>query len=421
MRRNVFSPARPASGLVDVATPASLFQSFFMAGFECSAQRGEDGVRLDLLASSKHAELAASDYRLAGDYGIRAARDGLRWFMIESSPGRYDWSSFLPMLRAARDTKMQVVWDLCHYGWPDDIDIWSPEFVDRFARFSGAVARLVRNETDEVPFFCPVNEISFWAWAGAEAGVMNPCAHGEGNRLKAQLVRATIAAIEAIRSEHPGARFLHAEPAIHVDGGEGDEAHCRAAEHYRLAQFEAYDMISGRAAPELGGRPDYLDIVGVNYYPHNQWYLHGNSIPMGHHAYRPFSTILTEIHERYRRPMIIAETGAEGSARAAWLHYIMGEVSIVMERGIAIDSVCLYPILDCPSWTDERVCPVGLFSMPAADGSRAVYPPLAREVQAQQRELVQQRGRRRTGAAKAARRNLSGRRSREAPSAAAPS
>ena len=70
------------------------------------------------------------------------------------------------MLRAARGTGTQVIWDLAHWGWPDDVDIWSPSFIERFARFAGAVARVVRDETDAVPFYTPVNEISFWAWAG---------------------------------------------------------------------------------------------------------------------------------------------------------------------------------------------------------------------------------------------------------------
>jgi hypothetical protein len=41
-------------------------------------------------------------------------------------------SGFLPMLHAARQTGMQVNWDLLHWGWPDDLDIWSPAFVTRF-------------------------------------------------------------------------------------------------------------------------------------------------------------------------------------------------------------------------------------------------------------------------------------------------
>jgi hypothetical protein len=367
-----------------------MFASFFIAGFECSSHRRADGRRLDLLASSGHAELAMADYLRLPDFGIRAARDGLRWFLIETSPGRYDWSSFLPMLRAARDSRIQVVWDLCHYGWPDDIDIWSPAFVDRFARFAAAAARLVRDETDEAVWFCPVNEISFWAWAGGEVGQLNPVATGRSGDLKRQLVRASLAAMDAVRDAVPTARFLHSEPLIQVDGGPGPDEHRRAAEAYRLAQYEALDMLAGRLAPELGGGPDCLDVIGVNFYPHNQWYLNGSTIPLGHHAYRRLADMLAEVHSRYGRPMIIAETGAEGSARPSWLHYVMGEVSEAIERGVPLEGVCLYPILDCAGWTNDRLCPTGLLSAPGPDGTRTPYQPLALELLAQQQALAWQ-------------------------------
>ena len=99
-------------------------KSYFLGGFECSTRRWPDGRRLDLLAATAHDRLAQDDYRLLETHGIRAARDGLRWHRIETSPGQYDWSGTLPMLQAAEDSSAQIIWDLCHYGWPDDIDIW---------------------------------------------------------------------------------------------------------------------------------------------------------------------------------------------------------------------------------------------------------------------------------------------------------
>ncbi|MFC7554415.1 hypothetical protein ACFQU7_22735 [Pseudoroseomonas wenyumeiae] len=94
-------------------------------------------------------------------HGIRAARDGVRWHLVERVPGQYDWSSVLPALRAARAAEMQVVWDLCHYGWPDELEIFSAAFVERFARYAAAFARLHLEETGRPPMVCPVNEISF--------------------------------------------------------------------------------------------------------------------------------------------------------------------------------------------------------------------------------------------------------------------
>ena len=63
----------------------------------------------------------------------------------------------------------------------------------------------------------------------------------------------------------------------------------------RVSQFEAYDMLMGRQEPELGGSPDMVDVVGVNFYPHNQWYWLGGTIPMGHHEYRPLADMLAEL------------------------------------------------------------------------------------------------------------------------------
>jgi hypothetical protein len=57
---------------------SGLFKSFIHGGFECSTHRLPTGRRLDLLRSTRHDELAASDYRLLQRHGIRTARDGVR-------------------------------------------------------------------------------------------------------------------------------------------------------------------------------------------------------------------------------------------------------------------------------------------------------------------------------------------------------
>ncbi len=288
------------------------------------------------------------------------------------------------MLRAARESGMQVIWDLCHYGWPDDIDIWSPAFIDRFAAFAAAAATVVQDESDEVPFYCPVNEISFWAWAGAEAGRFNPSVHGRGADLKRQLVRATIAAIDAVRTVDPRARFITAEPMIHLVCGSPVLEHNLASESERMSQFEAFYMLNGELEPTLGGGAEYLDIVGVNFYPENQWYHAGPTIPMGHRHYRPLHDMLIEVHERFGRPLLIAETGAEGSGRPAWLHYVCSEVRSAIRAGVPVTGICLYPILDYPGWEDERTCHTGLMSSAMEHGHRTLCAPLAEELHRQQ-------------------------------------
>lgn len=371
----------------------TLFNSYFLGGFECSTHRRCDHRRLDLISSTQHDRLVVQDYRQLAGLGIHTMRDGLRWYRIETSQGRYDWASFLPMLRAARDNGVQVIWDLCHYGWPDDIDIWKPEFVERFARFAAATARVVRDETDAVPFYCPVNEISYWSWAGGEIGRINPLGRERGAELKRQLVRASIAAIEAVRGVDPRARIVHSEPLVNIVAAPDLPRDRREAEAYRLAQFQALDMLAGWLWPEVGGSPEYVDIVGVNHYSDNQMMIGGGAVEvghafttveLGHPLYKPFRELLIEIYGRYGRPIFLSETGAEFDAQAAWLRYVAGEVRAAIVCGVPVEGICLYPILHYPGWEDDRHCECGLLGVVGDQDRRTVDQPLANEVRMQQ-------------------------------------
>lgn len=366
----------------------SLFASFFQGGFECSSHRRHDGRRLDLIAATGHDRHAAADYALMVEHDLLTVRDGLRWHLIERSPGVYDWSSFLPMLRASRRLGLQVIWDVCHYGWPDDLDIWRPAFVERFERFAAAAARLLRDEGVERPFYSPINEISYWAWAGGDQAMFNPMTRGRAQELKHQLVRANIAAIEAIRAVEPRARFVQVDPVIQVLPLPGRPESGEIAEAHRVAMYEAWDLLTGRAWPGLGGRPEYLDILGINYYSDNQWFLGGETVRIGHPAYRPFQGILAELYRRYRRPILIAETGAEGEARAPWLRYVAAETFAAMQRDVPVEGICLYPVQDYPGWSNERHCPTGLIGVPDSHGRRELYVPLQTELLARQAALA---------------------------------
>jgi len=366
-----------------------LFRSFFLGGFECSTHRLASGKRLDEIAFTQHDRFAREDYLRLQEQGIRAARDGLRWHLIEAGRGAYDFSSVLPLIRGAQETRTQIIWDLFHYGWPDWLDIFSPLFIDAFAKYAREFARVWREATDDVLCACPVNEISFFSWAAGDSAVLNPFAHDRGNELKEQLVRANIAACEALWDVDKRTRIAQIDPMINVlpmDPNDAEQG-C-AAEAYRLSQYEAWDMLAGCIKPNLGGDPKYLDIIGGNYYVHNQWILGAGFIDQDNPRYRPFREMIKELYARYQRPFFVAETGIEDELRPKWFRYVCDEARAALQEGVELQGICLYPIVNHPGWLDDRHCHNGLWDYPNENGEREIYQPLADELQ-NQREVFQ--------------------------------
>lgn len=201
------------------------------------------------------------------------------------------------------------------------------------------------------------------------------------SRIASAVFPSNAAAAKAARhtEDSDGVKMNYSLPAYEIEDVE------RAAAFNR-AQFETFDITSGRMEPDLGERPELLDFAGVNFYPHNQWVMdkadgYAGGVPIGHHAFRPLADMLADFHRRYERSIVIAETGAEGSGRAPWFHYVCQEMEAAMQAGVPVEGVCVYPVVNYPGWDDERHCATGLFGPPGADNARAVYQPLADELQ----------------------------------------
>lgn len=368
-------------------TVLSIFRTFLQAGFECSTHKLRSGKRLDLLRSTQHDCLASEDYRRLHSFGIRTVRIGARWHLIEQSPGEYNFESLAVLFDAAIDTGTEVLLDLLHFGWPDHVDVFSASFPADFGRFVHALTRFVRQRRDCCTMFSPANEISFLSWAGGDVGAVNPHAIGRGHELKRILVRAAVAASEVLLNELDHVRLIAPEPVIHIVGNPAVPGDDVEAEMYRMAQFQAWDMLCGNMAPELGGRPEYLDIIGVNFYDRNQWVHNSTSLSRTDPRYRPFHQILEEVWNRYHRPLFVSETGTENSGRADWFNYVCDEVITAQYSRIPVHGVCLYPIVNHPGWEDDRHCCNGLFDYADASGNREIHWPLANAILNQQQRL----------------------------------
>ena len=389
--------SRPVGSLGTVSTTYGIFPTFFMSGFECSTFVWKDEGRRDLVDETQHRQHARDDYAFLRELGIGVAREGVPWPLVERD-GEFDFSNLDPLLDAMNEHQILPIWDLCHYGYPDDADPFSDDFAERFARYARAAAEYVIPRSRGPHFFTPINEITFFGFAGGEWGWIAPFGRTEDerHRLRLALCGAAIAGVKAVREVDPEARMVHVDPLILVVAPPNrpdlaDDAHRETYED----TFFAWDVLAGKQHPELGGAPEVLDIVAVNCYSFGQMEFResGPHTALGPHDDRiePLCKLLEVAWERYGRPMIIGETSGLGEGRPAWLNDVMEESLAAVDRGVELHGVCLFPAVDMPNWHDGKWLHNGICDL-VEDGetgllNRVPHEPYVAELRRWQRLL----------------------------------
>ncbi|TIU14396.1 MAG: beta-glucosidase, partial [Mesorhizobium sp.] len=75
-------------------------------------------------------------------------------------------------------------------------DQGAPDFIEAYVRFAAEAVRVHRSVTGVAPLVCPINEISFFAWA-IEVGYFPRVGPKKRGWFKRQLVRAAVAGVKA--------------------------------------------------------------------------------------------------------------------------------------------------------------------------------------------------------------------------------
>jgi beta-glucosidase/6-phospho-beta-glucosidase/beta-galactosidase len=373
-----------------------IFPTFFLSGFECSTFIWKDQGRRDLVAETQHLRHADEDYTRLRSLGIGVAREGIPWPMVDRE-GVLEFSGLAPLIEAMNRHQILPIWDLCHYGYPDDLDPFAPEFAGRFAAYARAAAEYVIPRMRGPHFFTPINEITFFAFMGGEWAWTAPFGTSDQQRheFRLALCRADIAAVKAIRQVDPEARMVHIDPLINVVAPRDRPDLADEAEHEMFEDtFYAWDVLAGLRHPELGGSPDMLDIVGVNCYSFGQMEYRENgphaSLQPHDERIRPLGELLTFAWERYRRPMIIGETSGLGGGREEWLNDVVEEALAAVRNGIDLHGVCLFPAVDMPDWHTGEWLHNGICDLePAEDGrlTRVPFQPFVEELRRWQKRL----------------------------------
>ena len=172
--------------------------------------------------------------------------------------------------------------------------------------------RVVRAETDGVPLYCPVNEISYWAWAGGTVARFNPVSRRRGRRAEAPArPRRHRRRSRPCATVDPRARFVHAEPLINIVAAPTGPRRILARAPRGAVRGLGHAHRAGRAGarrqarlsrhrrPELLSRQPMARATAA-------------TIPLGHHLYRPLRELLAESPARYRRPLYLGGDGCGG-------------------------------------------------------------------------------------------------------------
>lgn len=338
------------------------FTSFFMGGFECADHINRSGERVNLLKETQHDIRFYEDYKALADIGIKTVREGICWSAVESSPGVFDFSEVLNRMKAAEKLGIQQIWDLIHFGYPDDLFPTHPLFCKRFEQLCEAFALFYKENSKQPLLVVPINEISFLSWHSGDVRGTVPFAVNSGWDMKYHLCKAAILGIKKLKNTDPECTIILVEPLVKIHPYDDYQDVTELNKH----QFQAMDIIAGRICPELGGSEDFLEILGFNYYWNCQWKGAGESLdwPDSNKDRMPFSELLQTAYDRYKKPVIISETGHFGIGRVLWLEEITEECLIAQKNSVDLKGICIYPVTDRPDWDDlTKYCDCGIWDL----------------------------------------------------------
>jgi beta-glucosidase len=355
----------------------------FVGGFESTYQPALD---VDVAETTGHVARWRADLELLRASGVLQVRYPVRWHRIETRPGRFSWDGTDAVLDFLRDQGMQPIVDLLHHtSYPR----WLRRgFADR--RFASSYLRYLEAFARRYPWieaYTLFNEpFTTFLFCG-DMGVWPPHLHGlKGFLSLARNVFPAVAeASRMYRNLLPKARHWYVEACErHGAAAPAAERHAAYANDRR---FFLLDLFLGRpldgdrpfvAAVERAGgsrlldfEPGSVDVVGLDYYAHNQW-LWLDAAGRGLKSSPQPATLaglIEEYWERYRLPCALTETNIRGFAsdRASWLKYTLEQCELAREAGVPLEGYCWFPFVDSCDWDSllvrsaGHVDPVGVY------------------------------------------------------------
>jgi len=361
-------------------TPFTANTFTWLAGIEDTCVYPAAGAEMDALDEyrlTEHDENWREDLEAVARLGATGVRYGVKWPVVHTAPGEFDWTWLDERLTyAVKALGLTVVADLVHYGTPT----WLPDsFADNgypgaIAEFAGAFAARYRGLVDHItPLNEPVTTASFCGLRG----IWPPALTGwtGWTEVMIGIVTGIRTSIAAVRAANPDAVIVHVEASA-LYATDDDLLTDHAHHLHSLAELPM-DLLSGRVDDshplhgwlvKHGAEPAVLealtrdvpriDLLGVNYYPDltPRMLLQVDDaieqVTVNRGA-EGMKDALRRLAGRYGVPVILTETSIEGDeeTREQWVRASTRAVEELRDAGMDIRGYTWWPLTDFVDWS----------------------------------------------------------------------
>lgn len=341
----------------------------------------------DLVQATGHSQRWRADLDQLLATGVRHLRYPLRWPRIQPERGRFDWSETDEVLGYLHDHGAVPIVDLVHHtsypSWLTD-GFRGADFGPALLDYAEAVAR----RYPWLGAYTIFNEPFATLFLAGHEGLWPPYDRGLPGlaRLANSVLPAVSQASRCWAELLPAARHVWVDTAEHHAGSPAQAGYVELANdrrHLFLDLVLGHDLDSDRpflnrfvaagGEPLLGLPPVRVDVLGLDYYCHSEWFYdeHGAQAPSPQPV--GFAAVAEQYAQRYDLPLMLTETNLRGQPgdRVSWLRYMLEQYELALDRGVPLHGFCWFPQVDSCDWDSllaraaGRVDPVGVWSLQA--------------------------------------------------------
>ena len=352
-----------------------------VGGFESTFLPAHDR---DIFETTEHDLRWREDLELLRRSGITRLRYPVRWHRIEQAEGVFDWAATDEVLNYLHANGFRPIVDLVHHtSYPTWLEggFADARFGEAYLRYAEAFARRYPWVAEYTLFNEPFSTLFL---SGHEA-IWPPYHSGLQGfiDLIANVLPAVARASRLYRELLPGARHVWVDTCeFHTGSDAPGQAYADMANERRFLVLDSflgrgYDAGSqlGRDLAAVGGErlqglePGFVDVLGLDYYAHCQWNfsVDGGTTPTP--TPLPLAEQIGQYWERYGLPCMVTETNVRGHTgdRASWLKYVLEQCEEAQARGVAVEGLCWFPVVDSTDWDsllfrcDGHIDPVGVY------------------------------------------------------------